>query len=120
MTKLLMKWFVKDRNQPDHPKVRAQVGWLSGIVGIVCNILLFLGKLTVGAISGSVAIIADAINNLSDAASAIVTVIGFKLSERPADADHPYGHARFEYLSGLAGLATKNPPSMSLKGIPSS
>ena len=66
---------------------------------------VFLGKLAVGLLSGSVSITADAMNNLSDASSALVTLLGFKLSEKPADADHPYGHARFEYLSGLAVAA---------------
>ena len=87
------------------PKVRARLGRLSGIVGIVCNGLLFGAKFLVGTLSGSVAITADAMNNLSDASSSIVTLIGFKLAEKPADEDHPYGHARFEYLSGLAVAA---------------
>jgi cation diffusion facilitator family transporter len=71
-------------------------------VGIVCNLLLFGFKIVVGTLSGAVSITADAMNNLSDATSAVVTLIGFKLAEKPADADHPYGHARYEYLSGLA------------------
>lgn len=87
------------------PKFRAQVGRLSGIVGIVCNALLFGAKFIVGTLSGSVAITADAMNNLSDASSSVVTLIGFKLAEKPADEDHPYGHARYEYLSGLAVAA---------------
>ena len=102
MTKLLLQLFVKDHHNTDAPKVRAAVGVLSGIVGIVCNILLFAGKLIIGTVSGSIAITADAMNNLTDASSSIVTLLGFKLAERPADAEHPYGHARFEYLSGLA------------------
>ena len=75
---------------------------LSGGVGIVCNVLLFVLKLLIGTASGSVSITADAMNNLTDAASSILTLVGFKLAEKPADSEHPYGHARFEYLSGLA------------------
>ena len=105
MTKLLLRLFVRDWKNPGEPKVRAKVGSLSGVVGILCNALLCVGKLVVGTLSGSVSITADAMNNLSDAASAIVTLVGFKLAEKPADADHPYGHARFEYLSGLTVAA---------------
>lgn len=102
MTKLLMKKFLPKGNPADHPKVRSAAGTLSGIVGIICNLLLFCVKLAIGLISGAVSIIADAMNNLSDASSSLVTLIGFKLAEKPADPTHPYGHARFEYLSGLA------------------
>ena len=105
MVKLLLSLFVKDHKNPADPKTRSAVGALSGIVGIICNLLLFAGKLTVGTLAGSVSITADAMNNLSDASSSIVTLIGFKLAEKPADADHPYGHARYEYLSGLAVAA---------------
>ena len=105
MTKLLLRLFVKNSENTASPAVRGAVGKLSGIVGIVCNLLLFILKLLVGTLSGSVSITADAMNNLSDAASAIVTLIGFKLAEKPADEDHPYGHARYEYLSGLAVAA---------------
>ncbi len=104
MTKLLLRFFIKDKNVSD-PNIRSRVGVLSGAVGIVCNVLLFGLKLLVGTISGSVAITADAMNNLSDATSSIVTLVGFRLSQRPADEDHPYGHARYEYLSGLAVAA---------------
>ena len=102
MTKLLLKLFVKNYGDSSDPTVRAKTGRLSGIVGILANALLCTGKLIIGTISGSVSITADAMNNLSDAASSIVTLIGFKLAEQPADEDHPYGHARYEYLSGLA------------------
>lgn len=102
MTKLLLRLFVKGYRDPADPKVRGAIGKLSGLVGIVCNILLFGFKIFVGTVSGAVSITADAMNNLSDAASAVVTLLGFKLAEKPADADHPYGHARYEYLSGLA------------------
>ncbi len=105
MTKLLLKSFVKDYNNTDDAAVRGKVGRLSGIVGIFCNLMLFAAKLFIGTISGSVAITADAMNNLTDATSSIVTFIGFKLAERPADEDHPYGHARFEYLAGLTVAA---------------
>ena len=105
MTKLLLRLFVKNYDDPAEPAVRSAIGRLSGIVGIVCNLLLFGLKLAVGILSGSVSITADAMNNLSDATSSIVTLVGFKLAEKPADEDHPYGHARFEYLSGLAVAA---------------
>ncbi len=102
MTKLLMRLFVKNYENKESAPVRAGVGRLSGVVGIACNALLCIGKLIVGILSGSVSITADAMNNLTDAASSIVTLIGFKLAEKPADEEHPYGHARYEYLSGLA------------------
>ena len=105
MTKLLLNLCIKGDLDPKKPKIRAKVGKLSGFVGILCNLLLFAGKLLVGTLSGSVSITADAMNNLSDATSAIVTLIGFRLAEKPADEDHPYGHARYEYLSGLAVAA---------------
>ena len=105
MTKLLLKLFIKNHENGADPTVRAKVGKLSGVVGILANALLCAGKLFVGTVSGSVSITADAMNNLSDAASSIVTLIGFKLAEQPADEDHPYGHARYEYLSGLAVAA---------------
>lgn len=84
------------------PQSRTAAGKLSGLVGLLCNIVLFAAKLAVGILTGSVSVTADAMNNLSDAVSSVVTLIGFKLAEKPADADHPYGHARYEYLSGLA------------------
>ena len=102
MTKLLLRLFVKDYQDTENSKVRAKVGKISGVVGIISNLLLFGLKIFVGTISGSVSITADAMNNLSDATSSIVTLVGFKLAEKPADEDHPYGHARYEYLSGLA------------------
>lgn len=105
MIKLLMKTCLPKDAPATDPKVRSAAGKLSGVVGIVCNALLFAGKFLIGTVSGSVSITADAMNNLSDASSAIVTLIGFKLAEKPADEDHPYGHARYEYLSGLAVAA---------------
>ncbi|MBR6780330.1 MAG: cation transporter [Clostridia bacterium] len=106
MTKLLLKLFVKDyENRQSVPKVRSAVGKLSGGVGIACNILLCVMKLLIGSLTGSIAITADAMNNLSDATGSIVTLIGFKMAEKPADEEHPYGHARSEYLSALAVAA---------------
>lgn len=98
MTKLLMRFFLRDLDTPDG---RAKAGALAGTVGIICNLLLFLGKVIAGTLAGSVAITADGWNNLSDAAASIVTLLGFRFSRKPADAHHPYGHARAEYLSGL-------------------
>ena len=86
----------------DDPAVRVACGRLAGIFGILCNVLLFAGKLLAGLLSGAVSIVADAVNNLSDAGSSVVTLVGFQLSARPADEEHPYGHARIEYLAGLA------------------
>ena len=106
MAHFLLRLFVKNADQTSDPKVRAAVGTLSGIVGILCNFFLFLGKVIIGTLSGSVSITADAMNNLSDAASSIVTLVGFKLAEQPADAEHPYGHARYEYLAGLVVCVT--------------
>lgn len=102
MTNFILRLMLKNSRDIQQPQVRSAVGKLSGLVGIVCNLLLAGSKFVVGILSGSVSITADALNNLSDAASSIVTLIGFKLAEKPADADHPYGHARYEYLSGLA------------------
>lgn len=101
MTKLLLRIFVKDCDQPASPKFFAAVGKLAGLTGIACNVLLFAIKLMAGILSGAVSIIADAMNNLTDAASSVVTLLGFRLAQRPADKDHPFGHARYEYVSGL-------------------
>ena len=101
MTGLLLRLFVKDADNTENPAVHTSSGKMAGFTGICCNILLFLGKLLAGLLSGSVSILADAINNLSDAGSSLVTLLGFYLAQRPADKEHPYGHARYEYLSGL-------------------
>ena len=101
MTNILLKLFIKNHKNTEDPTVRSAIGALAGTTGIICNCLLALVKLIAGLALGSVAIIADAINNFSDAASSVVTLLGFRLARRPADADHPYGHARMEYLSGL-------------------
>lgn len=105
MTSLLLRLFVKDSENTASPAVRASYGKFSGIVGIICNIFLCIAKFLIGTLSGAVSIAADAVNNLSDAASSVVTLIGFKLSEKPADDEHPFGYARVEYLSGLAVAA---------------
>lgn len=101
MTKLLIRLFVKNHEQVQDTKVRTAYGKLAGWVGIFCNAMLFIGKFLIGMLSGSVSISADAINNLSDASSNIISLLGFKMGSKPADQDHPYGHARYEYLSGL-------------------
>ena len=105
MTRLLLRIFAGGAQDPLNPITRSAIGKLSGIVGIISNLLLFAIKLAVGTLANSVSIMADALNNLSDATSSIVTLLGFKLAERPADEHHPYGHARYEYLSGLAVAA---------------
>lgn len=101
MTELLVKLFVKDYKNTDNAKVRTNYGILSSIIGILCNVILFVLKLTIGAITNSISVMADAFNNLSDAASSIISFIGIKLAEKPADKEHPFGHGRFEYLSAL-------------------
>lgn len=102
MTEWLVRHFVKDHEKADDPAVRMRYGQFAGIVGIICNIALCLGKGAIGLIAGSVSIVADALNNLSDAASNVISLLGFKLASKPADPGHPYGHGRYEYLSGLA------------------
>ena len=105
MTDLLCRIFIKNRDDLGSPRVRNAYGSLAGAVGIVCNLLLFAAKLAIGTLFGSVAVTADAVNNLSDAASGIISLLGFKMAARPADADHPFGHARYEYLAGLTVAA---------------
>ena len=102
MTQLLIRLFIRHPDNPQDPHTRAAYGNLASIVGMVCNVLLCLGKLAVGTLFGSIAIMADALNNLSDASSNIVSLVGFKLASRAPDAEHPFGHARYEYLAGLA------------------
>ena len=106
MTQLLIRLFIRRPNSPQDPCVRAAYGNLASVVGMVCNILLCLGKFVVGTLFGSIAITADALNNLSDASSNIVSLVGFKLAAKAPDAEHPYGHARFEYLAGLVVSVT--------------
>ena len=101
LTKWLVRRFVADADNVKQPSVRYAYGQLAGITGLVCNLVLFGIKLLAGILSGSLAVIADAFNNLSDAGSVIVTLVGFKLSNAPADRDHPFGHGRMEYLSTM-------------------
>lgn len=100
MTKLLLRLFIKNQDVQS-PATRGAIGKLSGIVGILCNVILFIAKFAVGLMAGSAAVIADAVNNLLDASSSIVTLLGFRMAQRPADHGHPYGHGRYEYLAGL-------------------
>ena len=102
MINLLVKLFVKDSGNVRDPKVRQRYGTLSGGVGIFLNLLLSAGKMVAGVITGSIAITADAFNNLTDAGSSVVTLVGFRMAGKQADGDHPFGHGRIEYLSGLA------------------
>lgn len=101
MTQMLIKMFIKNPNDVNDPKTREKYGFLGSIVGICCNVILSLIKLFAGIISSSIAITADAMNNLSDAGSSVVAMVGFKMAGRPADDDHPFGHGRAEYVSGL-------------------
>lgn len=101
MTELLLRLFIKNHRNIQDPGVRTAIGKLAGAVGIVCNLLLFVGKFVVGLLAGSAAVMADAVNNLLDASSSIVTLLGFRMAQRPADYGHPYGHGRYEYLAGL-------------------
>ncbi len=101
MLTILSKIFIKDNKNYMSPKVRTSYGILCGALGIFLNILLFAGKLIAGILSGSIAIIADAINNLSDAGSSVITLFGFKMASSKPDSDHPYGHGRMEYISGM-------------------
>ena len=105
MTDILLRLFIKNCEDTQNPAVRSAIGKLAGLTGIVCNCLLTVLKLVIGLLVGSMAIIADGVNNLSDAASSLTTLLGFRMAQRPADKQHPYGHARYEYLSGLAVAA---------------
>lgn len=101
MQKLLVKLFIKNYKDTSDPKIRGKYGTLSGVVGIISNILLCSIKIFIGFISSSISIMADGINNLTDAGTSIITLIGFKLSSAPADEDHPFGHERIENITGL-------------------
>lgn len=101
MTNLLLRLFIRNYDRENPAASHSAIGKLSGVVGVVCNVLLFAGKLIMGLLAGSVSIVADAVNNLSDAASSVITFWGFRMAQRPADKNHPYGHARYEYLSGF-------------------
>lgn len=101
MIKLLSKIFIKDNENYLNPRVRSAYGYLCGIVGIIINVILFAGKFAAGFISGSMAVMADAFNNLSDAGSSVISLIGFRLASQKPDPHHPFGHGRFEYISSL-------------------
>lgn len=101
MGKLLIRLFVKDYENTTDPKVRERYGKLAGAVGIASNGLLCIMKIVIGLVTHSIAIVADGINNLADASSSVITLVGFRLAAAPEDKEHPYGHARIEYISGL-------------------
>ena len=101
MTDFLVKCFVKDHDKTEDPQVRTRYGILASIVGICCNLLLFASKLFIGVLVNSVSVMADAFNNLSDAASSIIGFIGVRMAGKPADSDHPFGHGRIEYISAF-------------------
>lgn len=101
MITLLSKWFINDYKNTESPLVRKNYGMLCGAIGIILNLLLFAGKFFAGVLSSSIAITADALNNLSDAGSSVITLIGFHMAGQKPDSDHPFGHGRIEYLSGL-------------------
>ena len=99
MGNLFIKLFVRDYENTSDPKVRERYGKFAGVVGIISNVVLCTMKILIGIFSSSIAIIADGINNLADASSSLMTLIGFKLASQPEDENHPYGHARIEYLT---------------------
>lgn len=99
--KFLKKIFIKNYRDIDNPKIRLKYGRVAGLIGIISNVIMFIFKLLIGLISASITIIVDAVNNITDAGSSILTLIGFKIANKPADREHPYGHARFEYIMGL-------------------
>ncbi len=101
MTKFLIRLFVRNFQDTDSADARERYGKFSGIVGIVTNLILFAVKIIIGSVSHSIAVTADAVNNLTDSAASVVTLAGFRMSAKPADSEHPYGHARIEYISGL-------------------
>lgn len=101
MTEFLIRHFVKDYEQTEKVSVRTQYGTLASVVGIFCNVLLFAAKAVIGLLMHSISVTADAFNNLSDAGSSVVTLVGFKLAGQKADDGHPFGHGRMEYLAGL-------------------
>ena len=94
--------FIKNADNPDDPKVREKCGKLSGITGIILNAALSALKIAAGAITGAISVLSDGVNNLSDAGSSVITLLGFKLSAKKPDKEHPFGHGRMEYFTGLA------------------
>ena len=101
MTNMLVRLFVPNYQDTEDPKVRTRYGMLSGVVGIICNLILFLSKMLIGLLTNSISVMADAFNNLSDAASSIIGFVGAKMAGKPADEDHPFGHGRIEYISAF-------------------
>lgn len=101
MVNFLIKTFIKNSENTENPKMRQKYGTLSSIVGIICNVLLFLIKYAMGTLSHSISIVSDAFNNLSDCAGCLVTLLGYKMASKPADKNHPFGHGRMEYLTSL-------------------
>ncbi|MBE5960578.1 MAG: cation transporter [Lachnospiraceae bacterium] len=101
MTNFLVKRFIKDYEKTEDIEVRTAYGTLASVVGMVCNLLLFIAKILIGILTASISIMADAFNNLSDAASSVIGFAGVKLAARPADKEHPFGHGRYEYISAL-------------------
>lgn len=101
MTEFLVRKFVKNYEQTEDPDVRTAYGLMSSVIGICCNLILFAAKLAVGLAIGSISVMADAFNNLSDAASSIVGFVGFKMAQKPADGEHPFGHGRIEYIAAF-------------------
>ncbi len=101
MTNILIRKLIKNFENTSNSRVRENYGKLASIMGIGSNLLLFIIKIAVGLLFNSISITADAVNNLSDSGFSLVTLLGFKLSGKPADADHPFGHQRMEYISGL-------------------
>ena len=101
MIKQLDRWMVREGESKNGEKVRSRYGVLAGAVGVCCNLILFAAKFAVGTLSGSIAITADAFNNLSDTGSSLVTLLGFHIAGKPADREHPFGHGRAEYVTGM-------------------
>lgn len=101
ITKWLIKHLIKNSDQAQNEMVRERYVYVAGLVGILANLLLFMIKFSVGILAGSIAVMADAFNNFSDTASSVITIIGMKLANRPADKEHPHGHGRIEYISAL-------------------
>ena len=101
MTKFLIQKFIKNPDDINNLKVRRNYGTLSSVVGIICNVFLFILEYIMGTLSGSISVVSDAFNNLSDSAGCMVTLLGYKLASKPADKDHPFGHGRMEYLTAL-------------------
>jgi len=101
MTNLLVRKFIKNYQQTYNQNVRTAYGILASVIGIICNVILFTGKMIVGLLSGSIAVVADAFNNLSDALSSVISFVGVKMANRPADKEHPFGHGRYEYIAAF-------------------